>query len=72
MQIVINDKAVNLVANNGQVFASSLDISSVFEKPHDEVLRKIRTFSERGLRNFTESSYLNAQNKQQPMMEDLV
>ena len=69
MQIVINDKAVNLVANNGQVFASSLDISSVFEKPHDEVLRKIRTFSERGLRNFTESSYLNAQNKQQPMFE---
>lgn len=69
MQIVINDKAVNLVASNGQVFASSLDISSVFEKPHDEVLRKIRTFSERGLRNFTESSYLNAQNKQQPMFE---
>lgn len=69
MQIVINDKAINLVSSNGQVFASSLDIANVFEKPHDEVLRKIRTFSERGLRNFTESSYLNAQNKQQPMFE---
>ncbi|MBE6845586.1 MAG: Rha family transcriptional regulator [Ruminococcus sp.] len=49
---------------------SSLDIAETFEKNHKEVLRDIRTLEcseEFGQRNFAPSSYMNSQNKKQPM-----
>lgn len=53
---------------DGEVFANSLDVAEVFEKRHaNDVLRIIRAMTPRGLRNFTESSYTNTQNKQQLM-----
>ena len=67
--VIINDVEVHLVSRDGSIFASSLEVASVFEKGHDDVLKKIRSFSERGLRNFTESFYMNSQNKRQPMYE---
>jgi len=67
MNVIVNEVEVHLVSVDGKVFANSLDVASVFEKSHDNVLKKIRSFSERGLVNFNESSYLNDQNKSQPM-----
>lgn len=49
---------------------TSLDIAETFEKRHDDVLKSIRKLecSEKfRLRNFAESSYVNSQNKKQPM-----
>ena len=49
---------------------SSLDVAETFGKAHDKVLRDIRELrcsAEFRLSNFGESSYLNAQNKKQPM-----
>jgi len=65
--ITVNEIEVNLVEINGAIFANSLDVASVFEKQHAHVLRDIRAMSQRGLSNFGESTYLNAQNKSQPM-----
>lgn len=49
---------------------SSLDIAETFEKRHDHVIRDIRELDcSDGFRlsNFGESSYVNSQNKKQPM-----
>lgn len=49
---------------------SSLDIAETFEKRHDDVLKSIRKLEcseEFRLGNFAESSYMNSQNKKQPM-----
>jgi Rha family phage regulatory protein len=49
---------------------SSLDVAETFEKRHDDVLKSIRNLGcseEFRLRNFAESSYVNSQNKKQPM-----
>ena len=49
---------------------TSLDVAETFGKAHDKVMRDIRELGrspEFRLSNFGESSYLNAQNKQQPM-----
>jgi Rha family phage regulatory protein len=67
--VIVNKVEVHLVTMNGKVFCNSLDVSKVFEKPHNDVLKKIRLFSERALGNFSQSSYINEQNKSQPMYE---
>ena len=46
---------------------SSLKVAEVFGKLHFNVLNDIRKLVERGVLNFQESSYVNSQNKQQPM-----
>ena len=49
---------------------SSLDVAETFEKNHKEVLRDIRNLEcseEFRQRNFAPSSYVNSQNKSQPM-----
>ena len=69
MQIVINDKAINLVSSNGQIFANTLDIAKVFGKEHKNVLAKIRSFSTRAGLNFKPSSYIGDDNTNQPMYE---
>ena len=49
---------------------SSLDVAETFEKRHDHVIRDIRELEcsdEFRLSNFGESSYMNSQNKKQPM-----
>ena len=58
-----------------KAFTTSLKVAETFEKRHDDILKSIRTLISdlRGLRNFPESSmfqestYINSQNKKQPM-----
>ena len=57
---------------NGIPKTTSLKVAEIFDKRHDDVLKSIRNLGcseEFGLRNFAESSYLNEQNKSQPMYE---
>lgn len=56
---------------DGQLRVSSLDIAEKFGKPHGDVLKIIRRITsdlplEFGQGNFSESSYLNDQGKEQP------
>lgn len=56
---------------DGQLRVSSLDIAEKFSKPHGDVLKIIRRITsdlplEFGQGNFSESSYLNDQGKEQP------
>jgi Rha family phage regulatory protein len=55
---------------NGQPGTSSLSIAKAFGKRHDDVLKAVRNMEcseDFRRRNFAESSYINAQNKEQPM-----
>lgn len=67
--IIINEVEVNLVAKDGFVFATSLDVAKVFEKRHGDVIEKIENFSERGRRNFGMTSYIDTFNRTQKMYE---
>ncbi|MFA5040030.1 MAG: Rha family transcriptional regulator [Bdellovibrionales bacterium] len=67
--VIINDVEVHLVSRDGSIFANSLEVASVFEKEHKDVMRKISSFSERGRRNFTLTDYKDNQNRFQPMFE---
>lgn len=63
---------ISLVIRDDAAFATSREVAADFGKRHDDVLKRIRSVecSEAfRLRNFAESSYLNAQNKPQPMVE---
>lgn len=42
-------------------------MAEVFGKNHYHVMRDIRSLVEKGVSNFGLSSYINAQNKEQPM-----
>jgi Rha family phage regulatory protein len=61
-----------MIVKDGQVFATSREVAMTFGKKHKNVLRDIQVMEIpdewRGL-NFEPSSYINAQNKQQPMVE---
>lgn len=68
---------------SGQIKVSSLDLAAHFGKRHDHILQAIQNLisdldrlpnfgessEEFRLRNFTEASYINAQNKEQPCYE---
>lgn len=69
MKIIVNEIEVSLVAKDGKVFATSLDVAKVFEKEHRRVLQDIREMSERAQHNFVQSSYINSQNREMPMYE---
>ncbi len=56
----------------GKTITTSLEVAWVFGKRHDNVLRDIKNLGcseEFSLLNFEESSYINEQNKEQPMVE---
>jgi len=59
------------VNEEGKVVTTSLKVAEYYGKEHKDVLRKIRGFieliPELGEGNFTHSSYINEQNKSQPM-----
>lgn len=60
--------------NNGQSATSSLLVAEKFEKEHRNVLDSIRSLlmsaeNSAVLSMFIESTYLNSQNKEQPMSE---
>ncbi|MCM3628792.1 Rha family transcriptional regulator [Paenibacillus glycanilyticus] len=61
------------VNEEGQVVANSIRVSEYYSKEHKDVMKKIRGFieliPELGQRNFAPSSYINEQNKRQPMFE---
>lgn len=72
MQITSNDYSlIDVHAQAGVLVTTSRNVAQVFDKNHADVLRDIRTLLDRcsddfGHSNFAESSYTNAQNKNQP------
>lgn len=52
---------------NGKAMTTSLKVAEVFGKRHAHVMDAIKKLEERGVPNFRSSSYINAQNKEQPM-----
>lgn len=68
-KVIINDVEVHLVSRDGSIFANSLEVASVFEKEHKDVMRKIMSFSDRGQRNFTLTDYRDVQNRIKPMFD---
>lgn len=70
MKALILHPTFELYERKEKVFCSSLQVAKEFEKRHDIVLRDIRILDcpeEFRLLNFVESSYVNEQNKRQPM-----
>jgi Rha family phage regulatory protein len=66
--ITINNTQVVFEQAEGGVFTDSKTIAEVFGKRHDNVMSKIREKEHLfGRLNFKESSYINEQNKEQPM-----
>jgi Rha family phage regulatory protein len=68
------DRILELLSGekSGKFVATSLEVAEMFDKEHKNVLRHIRDLScsqEFRHRNFAESSYMSAQNKQMPMYE---
>ena len=64
------DRELVYIGSEGKALTTSLKIAEVFGKRHDNVLKDIRELlcSEHfRLLNFEESSYVNTQNKEQPM-----
>lgn len=64
---------IQLTTHEGTPMVSSLTVAEKFGKRHDNVLQSIEKLKadcpdEFGLLNFQESSYLNEQNKSQPMV----
>ena len=72
-EIIEINKEFGLIIENGKVTTTSLKVAEVYGKQHSKVMDKIREFikliPELGLANFSESSYINEQNKEQPMFE---
>jgi Rha family phage regulatory protein len=67
-KVIINNVEVHLVSRDGSIFANSLEVANVFEKPHKDVLVKIRSMSERAGRNFS-LKYYQSSGKELPMYE---
>lgn len=64
--------AVFTAADGVTLKTSSRFVAQVFDRRHDDVLKAIRNLECSAafrLRNFAESSYMNAQYKEQPMVE---
>ncbi|WP_286821184.1 Rha family transcriptional regulator [Desulfobacter sp. UBA2225] len=72
----LEKQKINITATNGKLTVSSMMVAEHFEKDHKNVLRTIRqivselpeNFSDLGRLNFEPSSYINDQNKEQPVM----
>lgn len=63
---------LGLIIKNGQVVVSSKDVSEVYSKRHDQVLRDIRNIIEvvpEAAHNFVECNYIGDNNKTLPMYE---
>ncbi len=61
-----------VVVNDGKATTSSRMVAEIFGKRHDDVLKAVRNLDCSDafrLRNFAESTYLNAQGKSQPMQD---
>lgn len=65
------NKEFGLVCENGIVTTTSLKVAEIYSKEHRNVMAKIKDFieliPELGLLNFKQSTYLNDQNKEQPL-----
>ena len=64
-----NTMELGLIVKDAKVVVSSRMVAQVFEKPHNDVLKSIRALdcSEAfALGNFSQSSYVNEQNKEMP------
>ena len=67
--LTIGTQTISLKVENGKAFATSLDIAIVFNKRHDNVIRKIKAlegFNDyRGLLKIEETSYIDKWNRKQ-------
>lgn len=65
------NKEFGLSYENDMITTTSLKVAEIYGKDHADVMKKIRKFieliPELGLGNFSESSYINEQQKEQPM-----
>lgn len=73
-KLTLAEQAVRnmVIVIDGQAMTNSRWVAEVFGKRHDDVLKAIRNIEcsdSFRLRNFAESSYLNGQGKEQPMVE---
>lgn len=63
---------LGLIIKNEKVIVSSKNVAENYDKRHADVMRDIRNILEdvpQAQRNFAQSSYINKQNKEQPMYE---
>lgn len=70
--IVTNAADENCFISGDEIKTTSLKIAEVFKKQHKDILRKLEAVhcsEDFRRRNFTPSSYVNSQNKKQPMYE---
>lgn len=67
--ILINEKEVSFEVQNGQVFATSLDVAKVFDKNHRDILAKIAELPQDDFteRNFPLSEYKDNSGKTNKM-----
>ena len=66
------DDDLVVIGEEGKPITTSLKVAETFRKRHDNLLGRIENIEcspEFGLLNFKESSYINSQNKPQPMYE---
>lgn len=60
-------KELVFIGDGDVVLTNSRIVADYFGKQHKHVMRDIRDLMERGVPNFGPSSYINSQNKEQPM-----
>ena len=69
---VVNTTTPRVTIKNHKTITTSQDVSSYFNKRHDDVLKKIRNLDcsqEFSARNFAEAEYIDEQGKPRPMYE---
>ncbi|WP_308568201.1 Rha family transcriptional regulator [uncultured Providencia sp.] len=69
---VVNTTTPRVTIKNHKTITTSQDVSSFFNKRHDDVLKKIRNLDcsqEFSARNFAEAEYIDEQGKPRPMYE---
>jgi len=70
-QLAINNQTISLKVENGKAFATSLDIAKVFNKRHDNVIRKIKAlegFNDYfNLLKIEEVKYIDKKGEKRPM-----
>lgn len=69
---LIQQTQIPLIVREGEAVTTSRVVAEYFDKRHDDVLKRLRVIDcseEFRLRNFAESSYINLQGKEQPLVE---
>lgn len=67
--VLINNQEVSFEVVNSDVFTTSLDVANVFEKRHDNIISKIKSFPQDNFNalNFKEVNYTDEKGELRPM-----